>query len=153
MDEVRGRTTKRSVPRRPPQGGTINAKSNKRAGQSRGLSRVDAPHATTHRGRDAILVRLTVGFAQARNVITAVGSARGLGTIRLKPVEFRILTLLASQPYRAFSRRRIAVAVSTSDQPVTEATLGRYIRSLRDQLGYYADYVQKVPYIGYRFKA
>jgi DNA-binding response OmpR family regulator len=78
---------------------------------------------------------------------------RGLGTIRLKPVEFRILTFLASQPYRAFTRRRIAAAVSTTDQPVTEESLGRYIRSLRDQLGYFADYVQRVPYIGYRFKA
>jgi DNA-binding response OmpR family regulator len=77
----------------------------------------------------------------------------GLGTIRLAPVEFRILQFLAARPYHAFSRRRIAEAASTADQPVTEATLGRYIRSLRDQLGFYSDYIQRVPYIGYRFKA
>lgn len=78
---------------------------------------------------------------------------RGLGTIRLSPIEFRILMFLASKPYRAFSKRRIAKAVSTQSQPVTAETLGRYIRSLRGQLGFYSDYVQSVPYIGYRFKA
>lgn len=77
----------------------------------------------------------------------------GLGTIRLNPVEFRILQFLAARPYHAFSRRCIAAAASTEDQPVTEQTLGRYIRSLRDQLGFYSDYIQKVPYVGYRFKA
>ena len=77
----------------------------------------------------------------------------GLGTIRLNPVEFRILQFLAARPYHAFSRRSIAAAASTMEQPVTEETLGRYIRSLRDQLGFYSDYIQKVPYVGYRFKA
>ena len=77
----------------------------------------------------------------------------GLGTIRLNPVEFRILQFLAARPYHAFSRRRIAQAASTADQPVTEENLGQYIRSLRDQLGFYSDYIQRVPYIGYRFKA
>ena len=77
----------------------------------------------------------------------------GLGTIRLNPVEFRILQFLAARPYHAYSRRRIAEAASTAEQPVTEENLGRYIRSLRDQLGFYSDYIQRVPYIGYRFKA
>lgn len=77
----------------------------------------------------------------------------GLGTIRLNPVEFRILQFLAARPYHAFTRRRIAEAASTAGHPVTEQTLGRYIRSLRNQLGFYSDYIQKVPYIGYSFKA
>ena len=77
----------------------------------------------------------------------------GLGKIRLSPVEFRILQFLAARPYHAYSRRRIARAASTAEQPDTEQTLGRYIRSLRDQLGFYSDYIQRVPYIGYRFKA
>jgi DNA-binding response OmpR family regulator len=77
----------------------------------------------------------------------------GLGTIRLNPVEFRILQFLAASPYHAFTRRRIAEAVSTDGQPVTQEMIGRYIRSLRDQLGFYSDYIQRVPYIGYRFKA
>jgi DNA-binding response OmpR family regulator len=77
----------------------------------------------------------------------------GLGTLRLNPVEFRILQFLAARPYHAFSRRSIAAAASTEKQPVTEETLGKYIRSLRAQLGFYSDYIQKVPYVGYRFKA
>jgi DNA-binding response OmpR family regulator len=75
------------------------------------------------------------------------------GTIRLSTVEYRILKLLASRPYHAFTRKRIVAEVSTESQPVTVETLGRYIRSLRDQLGFYSDYVQTVPYTGYRFKA
>lgn len=77
----------------------------------------------------------------------------GRGTIRLSPVEFRILQFLAARPYHPFSRRRIAEAVSTDAEPVTEQTLGRYIRSLRDQLGFCSNYIQNVPYMGYRFKA
>ena len=77
----------------------------------------------------------------------------GRGTIRLNTVEFRILKFLAARPYRAFTRRRIADAVSTDSDPVTEEDLGRYISSLRDQLGFYSDYIQSVPYTGYRFKA
>ncbi len=77
----------------------------------------------------------------------------GKGTIRLNPVEFRILTLLVTKPYHAFTRRRIAEAASTNSHTVTEESLGRYIRSLRDQLGFYSNYVQKVPFVGYRFKA
>jgi DNA-binding response OmpR family regulator len=77
----------------------------------------------------------------------------GKGTIRLSSIEFRILMFLASKPYRAFTKRRIAAAVSTETQPVTAETLGRYVRSLRGQLGFYSDYIQSVAYIGYRFKA
>jgi DNA-binding response OmpR family regulator len=77
----------------------------------------------------------------------------GRGTIRMSSVEYRILRFLASRPYRAFSRQRIAAAVTTANQPVTVDTLGRYVKSLRAQLGFYGDLIQSVPYIGYRFKA
>lgn len=77
----------------------------------------------------------------------------GKGTIRLTSIEYRILELLASRPYHAFSRHKIAAAVSTETQRVTVDQLGRYVRSLRRQLGFYGDLIQSVPYIGYRFKA
>ncbi|MBI3467902.1 MAG: winged helix-turn-helix transcriptional regulator [Planctomycetes bacterium] len=77
----------------------------------------------------------------------------GRGTLQLTSVEYRILKFLASRPYHAFTRKRIAEAVSTDSQPVTVETLGRHIRTLRDQLGFYSDYIQTVPYTGYRFKA
>ncbi len=77
----------------------------------------------------------------------------GRETIWLDTVEFRILAFLAATPYRAFSRRRIADAVTTARHPVLAESLDRHIATLRGKLGFFRDYVQTVPYIGYRFKA
>ncbi len=79
--------------------------------------------------------------------------ALGREPLDLGEVEFRILVLLASKPYYPFSKRAIADAVTTERQPVSEATLDQHIAALRDQLGFFRDYVQTVPYMGYRFKA
>ena len=79
--------------------------------------------------------------------------ALGLEPIQLGDVEFRILLLLASQPYLPFSRPAIAQAVTTERLPVTEESVEQHIASLREQLGFFRDYVQTVPYMGYRFKA
>jgi DNA-binding response OmpR family regulator len=78
---------------------------------------------------------------------------RGLDPISLDDIEYRILKFLSSKPYHAFTPRRIAEAVTTDRLPVTEESLRGHIASLRAKLGFYADYVQTVPYIGYRFKA
>jgi len=78
---------------------------------------------------------------------------RGLGTLRLTMVEYRIFDFLSRRPNQALSPSRIAQAVSTASHRVTEETLGRYVASLRGQLGFYSDYIQAVPYIGWRFKA
>src|SRR5436190_476294 len=79
----------------------------------------------------------------------------GLGqeTIQLGIVQFRILLFLAGRPYHAFTRRCIADAVSSERSPVLEDTVDQHIACLLDQLGVFHDYVQSVPYIGYRFKA
>jgi DNA-binding response OmpR family regulator len=79
--------------------------------------------------------------------------ALGLEPIQLGDVEFRILQLLASKPYRPFTRASIAVAVTTERRPVSESMVDPLIASLREQLGFFRDYVQTVPYMGYRFKA
>jgi DNA-binding response OmpR family regulator len=79
--------------------------------------------------------------------------ALGREIIHLGIVEFRILLFLASKPYFPFTRRRIADAVSTERHPVTEDTVDQHIVSLRNQLGFFHDYVQSVPHVGYRFKA
>ena len=78
--------------------------------------------------------------------------ALGQEPIELGNVEFRILLFLASRPYHAFTPRAIAEAVSCDLTRVTEESLAEHIFSLRDQLGVFYDYVQTVPYIGYRFK-
>jgi DNA-binding response OmpR family regulator len=79
--------------------------------------------------------------------------AFGQDPIHLGPVEFRILLFLASRPYHPFTRRSIAEAIATPGDPVTEEAIDEHIDALRDQLGVLHDYVQTVPYIGYRFKA
>jgi len=79
--------------------------------------------------------------------------ALGQEPIPLGIVEFRILLFLASRPYHAFTRRCIADAVNSMRDPVTEGMVDRHVASLLDQLGVFHDYVQSVPYIGYRFKA
>ena len=78
---------------------------------------------------------------------------RGMGTLRLTMVEYRIFEFLSRRPNQAFTRSRIAQAVSTASQRVTEESLSSYVASLRGQLGFYSDYIQAVPYIGWRFKA
>lgn len=78
---------------------------------------------------------------------------RGMRPFKLNGVEWRILKFLSSKPYHAFTPRCIAAAVTTESQPVTEDTLRSHITTLRAKLGLFADYVQSVPYIGYRFKA
>ena len=79
--------------------------------------------------------------------------ALGQESIQLGIVEFRILLFLASRPYHAFTRQSIADAVSSERNPVVEDAVDRHVASLLDQLGAFHDYVQAVPYIGYRFKA
>jgi DNA-binding response OmpR family regulator len=73
--------------------------------------------------------------------------------IPLGQVEFRIMLLLASRPYHAFTRRQIAEAIATDEQPVAAEEVDAYVSALRDQLGVLHDFVQTVPYVGYRFKA
>jgi two-component system, OmpR family, alkaline phosphatase synthesis response regulator PhoP len=73
--------------------------------------------------------------------------------IRVGIVEFRIMFLLASRPYYAFTRQQISEAVHTESHPVSADTVDAYIALLRDQLGVFNDFVQSVPYVGYRYKA
>src|SRR3954462_14588615 len=84
---------------------------------------------------------------------TSYRLALGQETIHLGIVEFRILLFLAGRPYHAFTRRNIADAVSSEQNPLTEDLVDRHVAALLDQLGVFNDYVQSVPYIGYRFKA
>ncbi len=76
----------------------------------------------------------------------------GRTPILLRTIEFRILAFLSATPYRAFTRRRIAKEVSSDRHPLSEEQVDEHIASLREQLGFFGNYIQSVPYIGYRFK-
>jgi DNA-binding response OmpR family regulator len=78
--------------------------------------------------------------------------AFGLEPILLGNLEYRILMLLASRPYWPFSSHNIATAVTSEREPISEQAVDQHITSLREQLGFFRDYVQTVPYLGYRFK-
>jgi two-component system, OmpR family, alkaline phosphatase synthesis response regulator PhoP len=91
---------------------------------------------------DEVLIRPPASYRQAF----------GNEPIRVGIVEFRIMVLLASRPYYAFTRRQISDAVSTESHPLSEDLVDAYIASLRTQLGVLHDFVQSVPYLGYRFK-
>ena len=76
----------------------------------------------------------------------------GREPISLSLIEYRIIRFLSARPYHAFSREEIVEATHEDDHQVTDANLDRHIRSLREKLGLFSDYVQTVPYIGFRFK-
>jgi DNA-binding response OmpR family regulator len=113
---------------------------------------------------DVSVYDLTALLQVAANQVWPVSSAHperppayrlALGTdpIQLGIVECRILLYLASRPYHAFTRRNIAEAVHSERYPLREESVDTHIDSLIDQLGEFHDYVQAVPYVGYRFKA
>lgn len=76
----------------------------------------------------------------------------GRKPIHLTLVEFRIISFLSSKPYKAFPRSEIVAEVDSNAHPVSDESLDEHIRTLRGKLGLFSDYIQTVPYIGYRFK-
>lgn len=76
----------------------------------------------------------------------------GRQPIALSLIEYRIIQFLSLKPYKPFTPAEITAAVHTDANPVTVDALPEHIRTLRQKLGLFSDYVQSVPYIGYRFK-
>jgi DNA-binding response OmpR family regulator len=74
--------------------------------------------------------------------------------IQLEPIEYRLVLFLAARPYYAFTKREIFDGIKDffDVEPVSEETISAHIQSLRDKLGFFRDFVQTVPHIGYRFK-
>lgn len=66
--------------------------------------------------------------------------------------EFEILDYLASHPGRVFSREIILKDVWGSDIYVVERTIDVHVRKIREKLGKYAEIIETVKGIGYRFK-
>lgn len=76
----------------------------------------------------------------------------GREPVSLDLIEYRIVQFLSRKPYKAFRREQIIQAVSTEEAPLNESNLDHHVRSLRSKLGLFSDYIQTVPYIGFRFK-
>ena len=88
------------------------------------------------------------------NVVDAPRFLFRLGRVpvSLDYVEYQIIRFLSNKPYKAFKREQIILAVTSEEHPVDDSNLDQHIRSLRGKLGLFSDYVQTVPYIGFRFK-
>ena len=76
----------------------------------------------------------------------------GREPVALSLVEFKIIRFLSQKPYKAFTREQIVSAIHSDHHPVTDDNLDDHIRGLRDKLGLFSDYIQTVPYIGFRVK-
>jgi two-component system phosphate regulon response regulator PhoB len=72
--------------------------------------------------------------------------------LQLTPSEFGLLEALASQPGRAFTRGDLIDAALGDDAVVLERTIDVHIRSLRKKLGPFAELIETVRGVGYRFR-
>lgn len=71
--------------------------------------------------------------------------------IHLTRSEFDLLALLTSRSNRVFSRAQIINRIRNDDYPVNERTIDFLIAGLRKKIGIYADRVETVRGVGYRF--
>lgn len=78
-------------------------------------------------------------------------------TLKGKPIdltatEFGVLRFLASRPGWVFSREQIVDAVKGTDYPVTARAVDVQMVNLRRKLGKFADWIETVRGVGYRFR-
>ncbi len=66
--------------------------------------------------------------------------------------EFEILSYLAVNPGKVFPREQILSDVWGNDIYVVERTIDVHVRKIREKLGEYADLIETVKGVGYRFK-
>ena len=72
--------------------------------------------------------------------------------LELTPSEFSLLDVLIRQPGRAYSRSELIDAALGGDAIVLERTVDVHIRAIRMKLGPFADLVETVRGVGYRFR-
>lgn len=72
--------------------------------------------------------------------------------IVLPKKEFEILAYLASNPGRVFHRDKILSDIWGSDVYVVERTIDVHVRKIREKLDAYAELIETIKGVGYRFK-
>ena len=65
--------------------------------------------------------------------------------------EFELLRYLVRHPRKAFSRQQLLKTIWQDPMMVTERTVDAHIKNLREKLGPFAEHIQTVRGIGYRF--
>lgn len=76
----------------------------------------------------------------------------GRDPIEVTPKEFELLTLLAGNPGRPFSREELLDRIWKDDYEVTDRTIDTHVQRLRKKLGSRSDAIQTVWGIGYRYQ-
>jgi two-component system phosphate regulon response regulator PhoB len=95
----------------------------------------------------AVLTRKELSIDPGKHEVVLAGEK-----LDLTATEFRVLHFLARRPGWVFTRQQIVDAVKGEDYPVTERSVDVQMVGLRKKLGEYADYIETVRGIGYRFK-
>ncbi len=65
--------------------------------------------------------------------------------------EFELLLYLVRHPRKAFTRQQLLETIWKDAMMVTERTVDAHIKNLREKLGPFADHIQTVRGVGYRF--
>ena len=107
------------------------------------------------------LLRRREGNNLSHDVISSQGiivdrrghrATAGERLLDLTPSEFSLLDVLIRQPGRAFSRAELIDAALGGDAIVLERTIDVHIRALRQKLSTFAEVIETVRGVGYRFR-
>lgn len=96
---------------------------------------------------DEVTARLGVTVDRRRHQAAVDGKP-----LPLTRSEFRLLDTLIRQPGRVFDRAELIDAALGEDTMVMERTIDVHIRALRRKLGAYAEVVETVRGVGYRYR-
>ena len=107
------------------------------------------------------LLRRRDGGSEGHDIVSGQGimvdrrghrATAGDRLLELTPSEFSLLDVLIRQPGRAFSRAELIDAALGNDAIVLERTIDVHIRALRLKLESYANLIETVRGVGYRFR-
>ncbi|MFO0674659.1 MAG: response regulator transcription factor [Polyangiaceae bacterium] len=73
--------------------------------------------------------------------------------VLLRPLEFKLITVLLERPTHVFSRAQLLEEVWGTSGEINTRTVDTHVRRLRDKLGALADAVETVHGFGYRLRA
>jgi DNA-binding response OmpR family regulator len=76
----------------------------------------------------------------------------GSEPVDVTPKEFELLILLTGHPGRPFSREELLDRIWKDDLEVTDRTIDTHVQRLRKKLGPWAEAIQTVWGIGYRYQ-
>jgi DNA-binding response OmpR family regulator len=72
--------------------------------------------------------------------------------VKLQPMEFSVLSLLAARPFKTLTRQYLIENISTYDADLASRSLDTHIKNLRKKLGRAGDWIETVPKVGYRLQ-